>query len=99
MLSEKRKYTLRNIDCEAHITIEPCGTIEVDIPELHQHLTAELEKVRFKLNEQGILMVCNEKGCGAIEDVTLHLSRKDTFDLYAVVNDVIEEYERLMSDL
>lgn len=44
-------------------------------------------------------MVCNEKGCGAIEDVTLHLSRKDTFDLYAVVNDVIEEYERLMSDL
>lgn len=99
MLTQKRSYTLQNGDCHANIIIQPCGTIEVDIPEMHQHLIGELEKVHFKLNEQGVLLVCNEKGCSVIEEVCLHLSRKDTFDLYEVVNDVIQEYERLMSDL
>ncbi|GGB34570.1 hypothetical protein GCM10011502_04530 [Oceanisphaera marina] len=99
MLIRKRSYTLQKGHCLVNIIIKPCGTIEVDIPEKHQHLTAELDKVHFKLNEQGVLLVCNEKGCGIIEDVCLHLSRKDTFDLYEVVSDVIDEYERLMSDL
>lgn len=99
MLDKKRSYMLRSGDCHAHISIKPCGTIEVDIPEKHQHLTAELERVHFKLNDTGVLLVCNEKGCGVIEDVSLQLSRKDTFDLYAVVDDVLQEYERLMSDI
>ena len=99
MLDEKRSYTLRSGDCHAIIVIHPCGTIEVDIPEQHKHLVGELEKVHFKLNDLGVLLVCNERGCSMIEDVSLHLSRKDTFELYEVVNDVLEEYERLMSDL
>ncbi|MGO4999748.1 hypothetical protein [Oceanisphaera sp. W20_SRM_FM3] len=99
MLDEKRIYTLRNGDSQVIITIHPCNTIEVDIPEQHRHLVGELEKVHFKLNDLGVLLVCNEKGCSQIEDVSLQLSRRDTFDLYAVVSEVIEEYERLMSDL
>ncbi|ART83143.1 hypothetical protein CBP31_11390 [Oceanisphaera profunda] len=99
MLSRLRSYTLQNGDCHANIIIKPCGTIEVDIPDKHQHLTVELERVHFKLNQQGVLLVCSEKGCGVIEDVSLQLSRKDTFNLYEVIDDVIQEYERLMSDL
>lgn len=99
MLDEKRTYTLRSGDCHACIVIHPCGTIEVDIPEQHRHLEGELDKIHFKLNDLGVLLVCNEKGCSTIEDVSLHLSRKDTFELYEVVNDVLKEYERLMSDL
>lgn len=99
MLDKKRTYTLRSSDGHAHIIIKPCGTIEVDIPETHQHLIGEIEKIHFKLNDVGVLLVCNAQGCSVIEDVTLKLSRRDTFDLYAVVNEVLEEYERLMSDL
>lgn len=99
MLDAKRTYTLRTGDCHAHIIIKPCGTIEVDIPEQHQHLIGELEKINFKLDDAGVLLVCNERGCSIIEDVTLKLSRRDTFDLYEVVNEMLEEYERLMSDL
>lgn len=99
MLDRKRCYTLQNGDCHVNVIIKPCGTIEVDIPEKNQHLTAELDKVHFKMNEQGVLLVCNEKGCSVIDDVCLHLSRKDTFDFYEVVDDVLDEHERLMSDL
>lgn len=99
MLDEERTYTLRTGDNHVHIKIKPCGTIEVDIPETHQHLNSELDKVHFKLNDVGVLLVCNERGCSIIEDVTLQLTRRDTFDLYEVVNEMLEEYERLMSDL
>lgn len=99
MLDVERTYTLRSSNSHVYIMIKPCGTIEVDIPETHQHLSGELEKIHFKLNGVGILLVCNERGCSVIEDVTLKLSRRDTFDLYEVVNEMLEEYERLMSDL
>ena len=99
MLDKTRNYTLRSGDSHAHVIIKHCGTIEVHIPEENKHLTSELEKVHFKLNEEGVLLICNDKGCSIIEDVSLKLSRRDTFDLYEIVNEVLEEYERLMSDL
>ncbi|GAA3708912.1 hypothetical protein HNR62_000233 [Oceanisphaera litoralis] len=100
MLARKRSYTLKSGDTlHANIIIQPCGTIEIDIPEKHQHITSELERVHFKLSGEDVLLVCNEKGCSSIDDICLHLSRRDAFDLNAVIDDVIKEYEELMSDL
>ncbi|OIN10414.1 hypothetical protein [Oceanisphaera psychrotolerans] len=100
MLARKRSYTLKSGDSlHANIIVNPCGTIEIDIPEKHQHISSELERVHFKISDKGVLLVCNEKGCSSIDDVGLLLSRRDAFDLYGVIDDVLKEYEKLMSDL
>lgn len=100
MLARRCRYALQS-DAARHvnITIKPCCTIDVEIPDGKQHIASELEQMHFKLAGKGILLVCNEKDTNSPRSLRIHLSRQDAFALCEHIDDLIEEHEQLMSAL
>lgn len=100
MLARKCSYALQS-DAARHvnITINPCCTINVEIPDEKQHIASELDCMHFKLTGKGILLVCNEKDADSPRSLRIHLSRQDAFELCEHIDDLIEEHEQLMSSL
>ncbi|GGB34562.1 hypothetical protein GCM10011502_04520 [Oceanisphaera marina] len=97
MLDRKCCYTLKSgTDVSANITVHPCCTIEIEIPELHQSVCREVEQLHFKITNDGMLLMCDE---GNDSGTRLHFSRKDALALCQIIDEVIEEHEELMSAL
>ena len=100
MLARQRCYTLQGSEpLHANIVVNPIGMIEIDILEKNQHLSSEFEHVHFKESGQTMELICEDGDCVTHEDVSLTLSRKDAFELCEIIDDAIEEYEELMTDL
>lgn len=97
MLARYNCYRLKSGPAlNVNITVHPCCTVEIDIPEMHQNVQREVDDLHFKLTKEGMLLVCNESDG---RDMQLHLSRKDALGLCQMIDEVIEEHEELMSDL
>lgn len=100
MLARQRCYTLQSTEpLHANIVVNPAGMLEIDILEKNQHLSSEFEHVHFKESRQGVQLICEDGDCVTHKEVSLTLSRKDAFELCEIIDDAIEEYEELMTDL
>ena len=100
MLVRRCSYTLQSdASFYVNITINPCCTIEINIPKRNQCILSELGLINFKLIEQGILLECHEKDGGSSRNIQLDLSHRDALKLCEMIDDVHEEHEELMSAL
>ena len=100
MLARKCSYPLQgDASLRVDITINPCCTIEIEVPERRQYICSELKLIEFILIEQGILLVCHEKGSEASRNIQLDLSYRDALGLCEMIDEVHEEHEELMSIL
>lgn len=100
MLARNCSYKLQSDeDRHVNITIKPCCTIDVEVPDGKQRIASELDNIHFKLTGKGILLVCNEKDADSPRSLRVHLSRQDAFELCEQIDDLIEEHEQLMSSL
>lgn len=100
MLARQCCYTSTcGADLSVYITVHPCCTIEIDIPEKRQIIRRDVDQLHFKLTNQGMLLVCDESDDSRESDIQLHFSRKDALALCQIIDEVIEEHEDLMSAL
>ena len=100
MLAKKCSYTLQDGEHRhANIVVNPEGTIDIDVVENKQHVTSELERVHFKDSCEGVQLICEDDQGAAHKEICLMLSRRDALELCEVIDNTIEEYEQLMSDL
>ncbi|MBM7454398.1 hypothetical protein HNR62_000227 [Oceanisphaera litoralis] len=100
MLARKCRYLLQSdTSLYVNITINPCCTIEIDIPDRRQYICSELNLIEFTLIKQGILLVCHAKDSGTPKEVRLDLSHRDALELCEMIDEVHAEHEELMSIL
>ena len=100
MQARERSYTLKNgADLNVNVTVHPCCTIEIDLPEQRQYMRPNLDELHFKLSSEGMMLVVDQNA-GQIEKYQeLHLSREDAMELCQMINEVVEQHEDLMSAL
>lgn len=100
MLARKCRYSLQDdAGCCVEITIEPCCTIEIVVPQKNQRIKSKLALIHFTPNEQSIILACYEKDCDESRYIQLELSYRDAIELCQTIDAVQEEHESLMSDL
>ena len=100
MLARERTYTLKSGgEVNVNVTVHPCCTIEIDIPELRQYIQPRLEQLHFKLTNHGMILAIDESEDGSEPYQELYFSRDDAMELCQMINEVVEEHEDLMSAL
>ncbi|GAA3708870.1 hypothetical protein [uncultured Oceanisphaera sp.] len=100
MLARKCRFPLQSDTAlYVNVTINPCCTIEIDIPDRREYIRSELKLIQFELIEQGILLVCHEKGSENSRNVQLDLSHSNALKLCEMIDEVHAEHEELMSIL
>ncbi|GHA20629.1 hypothetical protein [Oceanisphaera arctica] len=100
MLARKCRFPLQSDTVlYVNITVNPCCTIEIDIPDKRQYIRSELKLIKFVLIEQGVLLVCHENGSEDSRNIQLDLSHGDALKLCEMIDEVHEEHEELMSIL
>ena len=98
MLVREKCYTLQN-GADFNVTIHPCCTIEIDIPEQRQYLRPSLDELHFKLTREGMKLVVYQQEGGIRRAQELHFARADGMALCHLINEVVEQHEDLMSAL
>ncbi|OIN04475.1 hypothetical protein BFR47_06135 [Oceanisphaera psychrotolerans] len=100
MLAKRCSYTLQSDDhYHVNIVVNPEGIMDVSIIENKQHVISEFDHVHFKESRQGVKLVCEDDDCAGHQEVCLILSRRDAFELREMIDNAIQEYEQLMTDL
>ncbi len=100
MLAKRCSYTLQSDDhYHVNIVVNPEGVMDVNIIENKQHVISEFDHVHFKESRQGVKLICEDDDCAGHEEICLILSRKDALELREMIDNAIQEYEQLMTDL
>lgn len=100
MLARNKSYTLQSdTDFNVNVTVHPCCTIEIDLPEQGQFLRPQLEQIHFKMTHSGMALLVDENTQGCLTPQELRLAREDAMQLCLMIHEVIEEHEDLMSAL
>ncbi|MBE3659659.1 hypothetical protein BOO91_01685 [Vibrio navarrensis] len=96
MLTVQRHYTVSGKpSLHTCVEVNPTGTVEIEVLELYQHHSSSFDNLSFKVNPQGVSVVC----CHQASPWQLLLNSQDAQELRSLIQEAEEEYEILMRDL
>ena len=100
MFAKHRSYVLAGKGHHhAHLTVNPLGTLYIEIVEEDKKFKAEFEDLLFENNEKTTGLVCIKHGKLKHKCWHVDLSCNDAKELTMLINDARDEYEILMRDL
>lgn len=100
MFAKRRAYTLaKKTHPNAQVTVNPTGTLHVDVKDEKKSLDGDFDDLFFKKNGKVTTLFCLKHGQQQQHCWHIDLTREDAQELTRLIHEAEDEFEHLMRDL